>query len=167
MVSPFVRRLLDQLLGDNEGEQHIAVREATKLDETEREALLQLLQQQVERHPDRLTGPAALTLLAENKLKGAAQTLFSSLRNANAKRLAPGIAFRIQELGTADPKLAGDTRSILDNWLQVLGTAELAQIHQRIRHQGVVVSNEAIEELAHAVWHPIGLEPRTGIDVHL
>jgi len=26
---------------------------------------------------------------------------------------------------------------------------------------------EAIEELAHAVWHPIGLEPRTGIDVHL
>jgi hypothetical protein len=79
MVSPLVRRLFEQLIGENEGEHHIAAREAERLDESERDALLQLLQQQVERHPDQMSGSAALTLLVEQKIDGAARTLLRRL----------------------------------------------------------------------------------------
>jgi hypothetical protein len=44
MVPPIVRRLFDQLVGDNEGEQYIAAREAHNLEEPERNTLLTLLQ---------------------------------------------------------------------------------------------------------------------------
>jgi hypothetical protein len=114
MVSPLVRRLFDQLIGENEGEQHIAARGASALDENEREALLQLLQEQVERHPDQITGPAALTLLSEQKVRGAAQTLFSSLRNASAGSLDPGVAFRIQTLGKSDSSLTEASNKLLE-----------------------------------------------------
>jgi hypothetical protein len=122
LVSPLVRRLFDQLIGDNEGEQHMAAREASGLDETEREALLELLQKQVERHPDRIAGPAALTLLAEEKVEGASQTLFASVRNANANMLEPGVAFRLQAMGKADPGLAEGARSLLEALQSQKGT---------------------------------------------
>lgn len=126
MVSPLVRRLFDQLIGENEGEQYIAAREAAKLEESEREALLQLLQEQVERHPNQLSGPAALTLLAEQKLESAAHTLFASIKSANANLLDPGIAFRIQALGKADPALAESTRSVLE-YLQSKKTTKIGR----------------------------------------
>jgi len=122
MVSPLVRRLFDNLLGENEGEQHIAVRGVANLDETEREALLQLLRQPVERHPDQLNGPDALYRLTQDKVEGAAQTLFTSIKNANANRLAPAIAFRVQELGKAEPSLADSSRSLLEYLQDKKGT---------------------------------------------
>lgn len=122
MVSPLVRRLFSQLVGENEGEQHMAAREAIKLDEAEREALLQLLQQQLERHPEQLSGPVALTLLAEEKLEGAAHTLLAAVRNANPKLLDPGVAFRIQTLGKADPGWTDSTRKLLEDLAREEGT---------------------------------------------
>lgn len=115
MVSPLVRRLFDQLTGDNEGEQHIAARAALGLGETERASLLQLLQQQVERHPDQIAGPAALMALAEQKIEGAANALIVSLRNANPNRLDPGVAFRIQTVGKLDPSMANSSRELLEH----------------------------------------------------
>jgi hypothetical protein len=115
MVSPLVNRLFRQLVGDNEGEQHVGAREAGTLDEAEREALLRLLHEQVERHPDQIAGPAALTLLVERKVQGAAQTLFAALKNANAASLDPGVAFRLQALGKGDPNLADSTRQALEH----------------------------------------------------
>lgn len=115
MVSPLVSRLFRQLVGDNEGEQHVAAREAMGLDEAEREALLQLLQEQVERHPDQIAGPAALTLLAEKKVQGAAQILFAAVKHANAGSLDPGVAFRLQALGKGDASLAEGARQALEH----------------------------------------------------
>lgn len=114
MVSPLVRRLFNQLIGENDGEQHIAAREAIKLDEGEQENLLQLLRQQVERYPEQLSGPAALTLLVEEKLEGAAPTLFAAIRNTNPNLLDPGVAFRIQALGKADPSCKDSTHKLLE-----------------------------------------------------
>lgn len=113
MVSPLVRRLFDQLTGDNDGEKNIAVREATDLDSTEREALLLLLQQQVERYPDRIVGAEALSRLAANKFAGAAQALFVAVKNAPLLQMEPGIANRIQMLGKDDQSLATVTTEIL------------------------------------------------------
>lgn len=114
MVSPLVRRLFDQLTGENDGEHHIAARESAKLEVSERESLLELLRQQVERHPDRIAGPAALTLLAENKVEGAASTLFAALMSADANSLEPGVAFRLQALGKGDPALGEGARRVLE-----------------------------------------------------
>lgn len=115
MVSPLVRRLLDQLISDNEGEQSLGARDAMGLDEFEREALLELLQQQVERHPDQISGPKALFRLAEQKLQGAAQTLFLAVRNAPPSQLEPGVVSRIEILGKMDPTLAARAREVLDH----------------------------------------------------
>lgn len=115
MVSPLVRRLFDQLTGENEGEQHMAARESARLEAPERESLLELLRQQVERHPDRIAGPAALTLLAENKLEGAAATLFSALTGADTRALEPGVAFRLQALGKGDTELSEGARRVLEH----------------------------------------------------
>jgi hypothetical protein len=122
MVSPMVRRLFDHLIGENEGEQHAATRTALGLDESERSALLQLLQQQVERHPDQLAGPAALMLLAEQNLEGAADTLFTSVINANTTQLDPGVAFRIQTLGRGKPPLLAKSNQALEFLATKLGT---------------------------------------------
>jgi hypothetical protein len=115
MVSPLVRRILDQLIGGNDGEQIGAARDAAELDETERESLLDLLQQQVERHPDQISGPKALFILAEQKLEGAAQTLFLAVRNAPPSQLEPGVVSRIEILGKMDPGLAKRAREVLDH----------------------------------------------------
>lgn len=114
MVSSFVRRLFDSLIGDNEGEQHSSAREAASIDETEREALLGLLQQQVERYPDQVAGLNALEMLAENKVDGAARTLFSAVRNASATRLAPSAAYKVKSLGASDANLATESQAVLE-----------------------------------------------------
>src|SRR5207253_773149 len=94
-------------------EQNIAARQANDLSESERETLLELLQQQVERHPDRLAGPNALMRLAEYKVDGAAQVLFRSAENAPARQLEPGVAHRILQLGKGEPGLADAARKTL------------------------------------------------------
>lgn len=115
MVSPLVRRLLDQLISDNEGEQTLGAREAARLDDFEREALLELLQQQVERHPDQISGPEALFRLAEQRLEGAAQSLFLAAHNAPPSLLEPGVVSRIEILGKMDPTLAVRAREVLEH----------------------------------------------------
>jgi hypothetical protein len=113
MVSPLVRRLFDQMIGDNDGEKNIAIREAAQLESSEREALLQLLQQQVERYPDRIGGPEALSRLATNKFDGAVQALFAAVKNASPLQMEPGIANRIQMLGKSDQSLATSANDML------------------------------------------------------
>lgn len=114
MVSPLVRRLFVQLIDDNKGEQQLAAREAVNLDENEREALLHLLQQQVERHPDRDTGPEALSLLVEQKLDGAAPTLFKALRNASVSNVTPSVAFKLQSLAKINLDLKQEVIPLLE-----------------------------------------------------
>lgn len=115
MVSPLVRRLLDQLIRDNEGEQAVAVREALRLEQDERESLLELLQQQVERHPDQISGPEALFKLADQGLTGAAQTLFLAVRNAPSGELQPGVVSRIEILGKSHASLTDHAKEVLDH----------------------------------------------------
>lgn len=64
MVSPFVRHLFNQFLTGNKGEKRSAARASSELEERERGVLVQLLQQQIERYPDRTQAPEALRILA-------------------------------------------------------------------------------------------------------
>ncbi len=130
MVSPLVRRLFDQLIGENRGEQIMAARETAKLQEIEQEALLQLLQQQVERHPDRLEGPAALAMLIEENIVLAVTVLSTALHNTDATSLDPGIAQRILNLGKSKPDLGQWATDLLDYLKGRIGTrvAKAAEI---------------------------------------
>lgn len=113
MVSTLVRRLFDQLVGDNEGEQRLALRAIKELDEAERASLLNLLQQQVERHPDDEGGANALYLLTKANVSGAAPTLLKALRNASAVKIAPGVIFKIEALVKSDAGMAPQALDLL------------------------------------------------------
>lgn len=115
MVSPLVRRLLDQLIGENEGEKTVAAQEAMSLEESERESLLELLQQQVERHPDQISGPEALFRLATQGVDMSAHTLFVAVRNAPPGQLQPGVISRIEILGKSDPTLMARAKELLEH----------------------------------------------------
>lgn len=98
MVAPIVRRIFNQLVGDNEGEQHIGARETVKLNTAEQETLLELLIQHIERHPDQESGIKAILKLIENKVEGSLESLLRTLEKLPSKQLFPGIAFNLKTI---------------------------------------------------------------------
>jgi len=96
MVAPIIRHILNQLVDDNEGEQHIGARETVKLHTAEQETLLELLIQHIERHPDQESGIKAIFKLIENKIEGSIESLLRTLEKLPSKQLFPGIAFKLK-----------------------------------------------------------------------
>ena len=115
MVSSIVRRLFDSLVSENEGERHVAAGEAKSLHETELEALLGLLRQHVERHPDQTASVDAFMLLGEEKVEGALSTALSAIRNAPPVRLEPSVAYKIKTIGAMDVRFTAQARSLLEH----------------------------------------------------
>ena len=114
MVSPFVRRLFDQFLTGNKGEKRSAARALSELEERERGILMELLQQQIERYPDRTEAPEALRVLTvEHNMKEAGQALLAAAKNAPTHDLTPSIAFKIKEIAEYDPNLKEEGLSLL------------------------------------------------------
>lgn len=114
MVSPFVRRLFDQFLTGNKGEKRSAARASSELEERERGILMELLQQQIERYPDRTEAPEALRVLTvEHNMKVAGQALLAAAKNAPTHDLTPSIAFKIKEIAEYDPNLKEEGLSLL------------------------------------------------------
>jgi len=114
LVSPLIRHLFDQLVSDNKGEMILACKEAANLGETERQVLLQLLQQHLERHPDRKEASEALRNLAiDHKIDAAALTLFAAVKNASATHLLPGVAERIKEIANFHPRFKDQGYNLL------------------------------------------------------
>lgn len=114
MVSPVVRRLFDSLVGDDDGLRRLAAGEAKTLNETEVGALLGLLRQNIERHPDQTAAIDALVLLAEEKMEGAASTALGSIRVATAARLEPSVAYKIKTIAAVDERYAAEARSLIE-----------------------------------------------------
>lgn len=114
MVSPVVRRLFDSLVGDDDGLRRLAAGEAKTLNETEVGALLGLLRQNIERHPDQTAAIDALVLLAEEKVEGAASTALGSIRVATAARLEPSVAYKIKTIAAVDERYAAEARSLIE-----------------------------------------------------
>ena len=98
MVAPIVRRIFNQLVGDNEGEQHIGARETVKLNTAEQKTLLELLIQHIGRHPDQESGIKAILKLIENKVEGSLESLLRTLEKLPSKQLFPGIAFNLKTI---------------------------------------------------------------------
>jgi len=122
MVSPHVRKVFEQLVGDNEGDQIIAAKGAAHLDAKSQQSLLDLLGQQVRRQPDQVAGSRALLLLAEHKIPNSAQTLLEAVQSANPSLLEPSIAFKIKTLSKQDPTLDGMAQAALEYLAKQSGT---------------------------------------------
>lgn len=114
MVSSIVRRLFESLISENEGERHISASEVKSLNETELEALLGLLRQHVERHPEQTAAVDALILLGEEKVQGALSTALGAIRNAPSISLEPSIAYKIKTISAMDTALTAEARSLLE-----------------------------------------------------
>ena len=122
MVSPQVRKLFDDLVGDNDGDQILAAKNAVHLNAKSQESLLELLGQQTYRHPGKSNGSRALFLLAEHKIPNSAQVLFDAVQRTNPTLLEPAIAFKIKTLAKQDPSLERNAQAVLEHLAKQSGT---------------------------------------------
>jgi len=113
MVSPLVRRLYTSITEGNDGEQEVAAKDAQSLEDSDREALLGLVQQHLSRNPSELTGYNALLKLAASRLPGAARLLLDTVKNGSADSTPAGIAIKLKFLGQADVTLTEEITRML------------------------------------------------------
>ena len=102
LVSPYVRRLFGQLIGDNQGEQVLAVKDVLTLDIQEKDSLLTLLEQQIIRLPGQEEGPEALRALAEAGTEGALTALINAVSKAASEAIAPSVVAKLVMLAPKD-----------------------------------------------------------------
>ena len=112
MISPVVRRLLNDLLDGPRPKQHSAAKQAGSLDDTDRQALLELLEQRLQRHPAEEPAAEALLLLSNQKLPGAARALIAAVRAAGS-RVSPSVPLKLGTLAANDPSLREEVRGTL------------------------------------------------------
>jgi KAP family P-loop domain len=98
LVAPIVRRIFDQLVSGNDGERRIAAKQAIPLDSTEKEMLLQIMSEELKRHPERTSPAAAFEELAAAGVEGTGPAFIAAVANASPATMLPGIAFKIDAL---------------------------------------------------------------------
>ena len=98
MVSPIVRRVLEDLISGNQGKLKTAVKEVVDLHGDERISLLTQLEKHVPRHPKQQQGYKALIELIERDIDGAPETLARVLDKCPAKSIPPAIGITLSML---------------------------------------------------------------------
>jgi hypothetical protein len=113
MIPPNVQVALGKLLSDNAGENALGVKLVPGLASAELPVMLDLLKQEAERHPDRLTAVNALHKLGIQKITGAAAKLLEVARSIPAESLVPSVPQNIAELAQHEPQLRAPSLDIL------------------------------------------------------
>jgi hypothetical protein len=113
MIPPNVQVTLGKLLSDNAGENALGVKLVSGLSSAELPVMLDLLKQEAERHPDRLTAVNALHKLGIQKITGAAAKLLEVARSIPAESLVPSVPQNIAELAQHEPQLRAPSLDIL------------------------------------------------------
>ena len=113
MIPPNVQVALGKLLSDNAGENALGVKLVPGLAVAELPVMLDLLKQEAERHPDRLTAVSALHKLGIQKITGAATKLLEVARSIPAESLVPSVPQNIAELAQHEPQLRAPSLDIL------------------------------------------------------
>lgn len=116
MVPPFVRRLFEELIADNPGQQQVAARQAKELDIDEFAALLRLLEHYLRRQPELPGGTDGLIALANEGFNAALETLIRTLDIVPTKSLAPNVAFDLQTLAITKPESRTSIMQVLTGW---------------------------------------------------
>ena len=113
MIPPKVQMALHKLLSDNAGENALGMKLVPGLSGPELPVLLDLLKQEAERHPDRITAAGALHKLGIQKVAGAGAKLIEVARSITADSLLPSIPQNIAELAQHEPQLRGASTELL------------------------------------------------------
>jgi len=113
MIPPNVRVALSKLLSDNQGENALGLKLVPGLSSPELSLLLDMLKQEVERHPDRLTAVSTLYKLGIQKVSGASAKLIEVARSIPADSLVPSVPQNIAELAQHEPQLRGASLDVL------------------------------------------------------
>ena len=98
MVSPIVRRILEDLIAGSQGRLKTAVKEVVDLHEDERISLLTQLEKHIPRHPKQQQGYKALIELIERDIDGAPETLARVLDKCPANSIPPAIGINLSML---------------------------------------------------------------------
>lgn len=101
MVSPIVRRILEDLISGNQGKIKTAVKGAVDLDVDEKISLLTQLEEHVHRHPRQKQGYDALRMLIEGNIEGSIETLVRVLDKCSPRSIPPSVAFILKTLAGA------------------------------------------------------------------
>jgi hypothetical protein len=113
MIPPNVQLALRQLLSDNAGENALGMKLALGLPGPELAVLLDLLKQDVERHPDRVIAAGALHKLGIQKVAGAGAKLLEVGRSISPDSLLPSIPQNIAELAKHEAQLRSPSIELL------------------------------------------------------
>lgn len=117
MVPPYVRKLLEGLLSDAAPVRRGTAEEAhQKLAPDESATLLNLLGDQLRRHPDDYRPVDGLSALADAGLSGAVRTLRGALESAASSALKPAVAYTLGRLVQTHPDEAAALRELLRRW---------------------------------------------------
>ncbi len=113
MVSPSVRKIYDTLLEGNDGQKEIESKRALGLENSDREALLGLLQHQITTSPNQRKGYEALLNLAVKKLEGAASTYIKIVGEISPELLPAQVVPDLSRLGKEDDQFKQETENLL------------------------------------------------------
>jgi predicted KAP-like P-loop ATPase len=105
MIPPKVQDALRKLSSDNAGENAQGLKLVPGLTVQELPILLDLLKQDAERHPDRLSPVSILYKLGIQKIPGAGTKLIEVARNISPDSLIPSVPQNIAELALHEPLL--------------------------------------------------------------
>jgi hypothetical protein len=114
LIPPNVQLALRKLLSEIVGESTLGVKLGAALPTHEQLALLELLKQEAERHPDRKTAASALHKLGIQKTPGAAAKLIEVARSVSTESLLPFIPQNIAELAQHEPSLRAAATGVLN-----------------------------------------------------
>lgn len=133
MMPPFIKRLLQQLIGENDGERVAAVKVAVaEKDAGYQEMLMALLEDQLRRQPDQDVTSKSLVEMIEGGLEGAGASLFKGLHAAAPDKIPAPVAPRIIRLARTKPELKEQCFALLEHWAKfpatVIGKAATLQL---------------------------------------
>lgn len=117
MVSPIVRRILEELVSGNSGKRNSAGDGAVDLNEDEKSSLLTQLEEFVHRHPDQKQGYEALIVLIEKNIDGAAERLVHVLGRVPDQSIPPAIGFPLSALAKK-PELMAILQPTIDRLME-------------------------------------------------
>lgn len=113
MVPPLVRRAFEGLLGDNASMKKAASSSAKEFDESERDMLFDLLQRNVQKHPDDKLAYDAFRTLVEADLPDSAVRLADSLGEVPPTSIPPAVGMDVVTLIKAKPQLSPTFASVI------------------------------------------------------
>lgn len=114
MVSPIIRKIVENLLSENPASYKVAQEALHNLDLDESEKVLSLVSQQVERNPEEKSGYTALRLLIEWDIPRSVQTLDTVLQKVPSDKIPPPFGMALLILEKAKPEQQEHLKLIIE-----------------------------------------------------